>query len=36
LDLSATGDRARVAEAMEALARFLESGAEPTNRRKSG
>ena len=36
LDLSATGDRARVGEAMEALARFLESGAEPTNRRKSG
>ncbi len=36
LDLSATGDRARVGEAMEALARLFESGAEPTNRRRSG
>ena len=36
LDLSATGDRTRIGEAMEALARFFESGAEPTNRRRSG
>ena len=36
LDLSATGDRTRIGEAMEALARFFESGATPTNRRRSG
>jgi hypothetical protein len=36
LDLSATGDRARVGQAMEALACFLESGVTATNRRRSG